>query len=44
MLISELIYKLQNIQQEYGDIEVKNVNHIRYNYDWFEKWITLNNN
>jgi hypothetical protein len=41
MLISELIYKLQNVQQEYGDIEVKNVNHIYYNYDWFEKWINL---
>ena len=41
MYISELIYRLQNIQKKEGDLNIKNVNHIMYNYDWFEKWLIL---
>lgn len=41
MHISELIYKLKNIQKKEGDLDIKNVNHIYYNYDWFEKWLIL---
>jgi len=41
MLISELIYKLQNIQKKEGDLNIKNVNRICYNFDWFEKWLIL---
>lgn len=41
MLISELINKLKYIQKKEGDLDIKNVNRILYNYNWFSKWIIL---